>query len=81
MNRDVASIVVILGAGFSTIASTVTNLTVYDGSGGGFVALVPIAFAFLIAAGELYDRGNNNPDLPDGLTDDEIRDLRGGPDA
>jgi len=49
MNRPSLDLTLMLGAGFSTLATTLTQLSVYDGSGGGFVALVPVALGGLIA--------------------------------
>jgi hypothetical protein len=79
MSRSAASISIVLGAGFTTIATTISDLTVYDGPT-GLIALTPIAFALLVAADELRS-SDERADLPDGLTDEEIRALGGDPDA
>lgn len=82
MSRATASISMVLGAGFSTLAATITQLTVYDGSGAGIFALLPVALGVIVAYGELRGAATDTADdLPDGLTDHEIQKLRGDPDA
>jgi len=77
MSRASAAISVVLGAGFSTIASVITDLTVYDGSG-TLIVSIPLAFGMVYAVDELV---RDRDELPEGLTDEEIRQLRGDPDA
>jgi hypothetical protein len=79
MSRAVAAISVVLGAGFSTLATVITDLSVYDGSF-PLISFVPLALGFL-AASSVYPDDDDRDDLPDGLTADEIRDLGGDPDA
>jgi hypothetical protein len=83
MSRATASISMVLGAGFSTLAATITQLTVYDGSGAGIFALLPVALGVIVTYGELRGSATDaaTDDLPDGLTDHEIQKLRGDPDA
>jgi hypothetical protein len=77
MSRALASISVVLGGGFSALAHTISNLTVYDGT--GLAAVLPIILGVVVAASE-YDVDDGD-DLPDGLTDEEVRNLGGEADA
>ncbi|WP_336024768.1 hypothetical protein [Halobellus salinisoli] len=79
MSRASAAVSVVLGAGFSTLAAVITDLTVYDGSG-TLIVSVPLALGMIYAVDELV-RHRDGDELPDGLTDQEIRDLGGDPDA
>ena len=79
MSRAVAAISVVLGAGFTSLTEVITQLTVYDGATPG-LAVLPILVGFGIAAIEAT-LDDDQGDLPDGLTDEEIRNLGGEPDA
>ncbi|SDY51318.1 hypothetical protein [Halobellus clavatus] len=81
MSRAVTSLSVVLGAGFTALTTAITNLSVYSGDG-FLVTIIPIATALLIGVNEMMiDADGNSDDLPDGLTEKEIRDLGGDPDA
>lgn len=79
MSRAVASISIVLGAGFTTLSEVITDLTVFDGPS-TMITLLPLFAAFGIAAIEAHQDGKDD-DLPDGLDDEAIRDLGGEPDA
>jgi len=75
MNRDLPSLCLVLGAGFASISSTLAHLTVYNGPD-GLMASLPMIVAGLVV---LFDYLDDRDDT--GLTDQEIRDLGGDPDA
>jgi hypothetical protein len=79
MSRATAHLSMMLGAGFSTLSTVITDLTVYDGPT-GLIALIPVAFAVIVAVDELQSSSDDD-DLPDGLTEHEVSKLREGTNA
>jgi len=78
MSRDAAAASVVLGAGFSTLATAITNLSVYDGTI-PIYSVLPIAVG-LLAANYVYP-DDDRDELPDGLDREAIKELGGDPDA
>ncbi|WP_256545752.1 hypothetical protein [Halobellus inordinatus] len=79
MSRAVAATSVVLGAGFSTLATVITDLSVYDGTF-PLISVAPLAVG-LLAANLVYPHDDDRDELPDGLDREAIKELGGDPDA